>query len=66
MYNYGSPRVGNTAFVQRYNRLVPHSWRVLNPRDMVCNVPRLMGYAHVGISVEIRSDGTYTVKGMPT
>lgn len=35
MYNFGSPRVGNSAFVRRYNSLVPDSWRVLNPRDMV-------------------------------
>lgn len=35
LYNFGSPRVGNSAFVRRYNRLVPDSWRVLNPRDMV-------------------------------
>ena len=35
MYNFGSPRVGNSTFVRRYNSLVPDSWRVLNPRDMV-------------------------------
>lgn len=28
MYNYGSPRVGNNAFVQQYNQLVPDSFRV--------------------------------------
>jgi hypothetical protein len=28
MYNYGSPRVGNGAFVQEYNQLVPDSFRV--------------------------------------
>ena len=28
MYNYGSPRVGNGAFVQQYNQLVPDSFRV--------------------------------------
>ena len=63
MYNFGSPRVGNATFVQRYDRLVPDSWRVFNPRDLVCNVPRLMGYAHVGHPVEIRADGTFTVMG---
>jgi predicted lipase len=31
MYNYGSPRVGNGAFVQQYNRLVPDSFRVRSP-----------------------------------
>ena len=62
MYNYGSPRVGNMAFVKRFNRLVPDAWRVYNARDLVCSVPRMMGFAHVGTPVELRADGTYAVQ----
>ncbi|KAG6545659.1 hypothetical protein Mapa_012844 [Marchantia paleacea] len=47
MYNYGSPRVGNRPFAERYNKTVKDSWRVVNNRDIVPTVPRLMGYCHV-------------------
>ena len=65
MYNYGSPRVGNMAFVKRFNRLVPDAWRVYNARDLVCSVPRMMGFAHVGTPVELQADGSYAVQGEP-
>eukprot|EP00850_Spirogloea_muscicola_P015163 SM000114S24126 [mRNA] locus=s114:103585:110293:+ [translate_table: standard] len=47
MYNFGSPRVGNKAFVQCYNQEVKDSWRIVNHRDIIPTVPRLMGYCHV-------------------
>lgn len=47
MYNYGSPRVGNGVFAEEYNRNVHDSWRVVNHRDIIPTVPRLMGYRHV-------------------
>ncbi|BBN18801.1 hypothetical protein MPTK1_8g05610 [Marchantia polymorpha subsp. ruderalis] len=47
MYNYGSPRVGNSPFAEKYNKTVKDSWRVVNNRDIVPTVPRLMGYCHV-------------------
>lgn len=43
MVNFGSPRVGNKAFAQEFNQLVPDAWRVVNRNDAVCTVPRLMG-----------------------
>eukprot|EP00850_Spirogloea_muscicola_P010269 SM000060S19601 [mRNA] locus=s60:50121:56863:- [translate_table: standard] len=46
MYNFGSPRVGNTAFVQCYDQEVKDSWRIINHRDIIPTVPRLMGYCH--------------------
>ncbi|KAF9612163.1 hypothetical protein IFM89_038351 [Coptis chinensis] len=47
MYNFGSPRVGNKRFVDLYNEKVKDSWRIVNHRDIIPTVPRLMGYCHV-------------------
>ncbi|XP_059445629.1 uncharacterized protein LOC132177365 isoform X1 [Corylus avellana] len=52
MYNFGSPRVGNKKFAELYNEYlhlqkVKDSWRVINHRDIIPTVPRLMGYCHV-------------------
>uniref|UniRef100_A0A2P2KCR0 Uncharacterized protein LOC105638454 isoform X2 n=2 Tax=Rhizophora mucronata TaxID=61149 RepID=A0A2P2KCR0_RHIMU len=47
MYNFGSPRVGNKRFADVYNQKVKDSWRVINHRDIIPTVPRLMGYCHV-------------------
>ncbi|XP_057489576.1 uncharacterized protein LOC130775479 [Actinidia eriantha] len=47
MYNFGSPRVGNKKFAELYNEKVKDSWRVVNHRDIIPTVPRLMGYCHV-------------------
>ncbi|GFP96184.1 probable feruloyl esterase a [Phtheirospermum japonicum] len=47
MYNFGSPRVGNRIFAEVYNEKVQDSWRVVNHRDIIPTVPRLMGYCHV-------------------
>lgn len=47
MYNFGSPRVGNKRFAEVYNERVKDSWRVVNHRDIIPTVPRLMGYCHV-------------------
>jgi hypothetical protein len=38
--------------------------RVFNPKDIVCQVPRLMGYAHVGNAVEVSPNGTFQVTGV--
>lgn len=56
-YSFGSPRVGNRAFAQSFNALVPDCWRVVNSNDAVPLVPRLMGYAHVGGKVQLMPDG---------
>ncbi|XP_076882944.1 uncharacterized protein LOC143531556 isoform X2 [Bidens hawaiensis] len=47
MYNFGSPRVGNKKFAEVYNQRVKDSWRIVNHRDIIPSVPRLMGYCHV-------------------
>jgi len=53
MYNYGSPRVGNLAFVKRFNAAVPNAFRVVNDADVVARVPRsrLQNYFHIGRTV---------------
>ena len=29
-YTYGSPRVGNHSFAREYDKLVPHTWHLVN------------------------------------
>uniref|UniRef100_A0A0D9W700 C2 domain-containing protein n=1 Tax=Leersia perrieri TaxID=77586 RepID=A0A0D9W700_9ORYZ len=54
MYNFGSPRVGNRRFAEVYNATVKDSWRVVNHRDIIPTVPRLMGYCHVEAPVYLK------------
>jgi pimeloyl-ACP methyl ester carboxylesterase len=46
---FGSPRVGNGAFVRRFAVAVSDSWRILNLHDFVSNYPkrRLQRYEHI-------------------
>ncbi|MHB1393692.1 MAG: lipase family protein [Clostridia bacterium] len=39
MYNFGSPRVGNSTFVQAYNEVIDHSVRIVNTNDIVPLLP---------------------------
>ncbi|XWS13547.1 hypothetical protein CRYUN_Cryun36dG0046100 [Craigia yunnanensis] len=55
MYNFGSPRVGNRRFAEVYNEKVKDSWRIVNHRDIIPTVPRLMGYCHVAQPVYLAS-----------
>lgn len=52
MYNYAGPRVGDPAFCDAYNFLIPASYRVVNLADIVPVVPPLnilkYRYQHVG------------------
>jgi hypothetical protein len=57
MVNYGSPRVGNAAFVAQYNALVPDSVRIVNGSDAIPTVPALLGYRHVAHGVRISAAG---------
>ena len=59
VYNFGSPRVGSGAFAAHFDASLPDAWRVVNAADLVPRVPRLLGYAHVGHAVPLRSDGTF-------
>jgi hypothetical protein len=56
LYNFGSPKVGNGPFVNKFDRLVPDSFRVVVDGDIVPTMP-LTGYSHVGTSIVIDGKG---------
>lgn len=66
MYNYGSPRVGNKAFADRFDSLlkdgrVQQAYRVVNGDDIVTRVPRTtsplnVNYEHVGLTVLVSTE----------
>lgn len=35
LYSYGAPRVGNKAFAEEFDRLVPDTWRITNANDII-------------------------------
>jgi triacylglycerol lipase len=39
VYTFGAPRAGDPRFACRYRRLVPESYRVVNPNDIVTKLP---------------------------
>jgi hypothetical protein len=46
--SFGSPRVGNSYFVESYNKRVPNTLRFVNKNDMVCKVPPFwLSFRHV-------------------
>jgi hypothetical protein len=59
--NFGSPRVGNAAFVRDFNRRVPDSWRLHSDTDVITYVPRGLDYAHVGVGVKFAGGGKLIV-----
>lgn len=63
-YNFGSPMVGNQAFTESFNDLVPRCWRIVNEKDAVSQVPRMIGYAHGGRKVLLRKNGTVEFAGV--
>lgn len=46
-YTYGSPKVGNKDFVDSYNKRVPNTYRFVNGKDAVPQIPPV-AYDHVG------------------
>jgi len=46
-YTFGSPKVGNKAFVTSYNRRVPDTFRFVNRADLVPSLPP-GAFQHVG------------------
>eukprot|EP00884_Botryococcus_braunii_P017013 jgi/Botrbrau1/3996/Bobra.0016s0008.1 len=57
VYTFGQPMVGNVAFAEDYDKLVPHTWRVKNVNDIVTRVPAVLGYCHVGCEATVCTDG---------
>ena len=66
LYNFGSPRVGNSNFAKRFDELVndgrvAQAYRVVNGEDVVARLPRTMytlsvDYDHVGSTVLIATE----------
>lgn len=60
VFTYGSPRVGNRAFINHFNRhLTHHRW--VNDGDLVTKVPVSPWYYHSGTLHHIDSAGKVTV-----
>lgn len=56
MYTFGSPKVGNAAFKEAYDKEGIPTFRFVNSFDVVSRMPK-MGYKHVGEPVFISSKG---------
>lgn len=53
-YAFASPRVGDSAFVKTFNRVVPDSVRIVNRLDIVPHLPPVFaGYQHVNTAYEL-------------
>lgn len=54
VFLFGSPRVGNKAFRDSYNKRIFKTFRIDNGNDIVTKIPfALLGYRHVGIKIHI-------------
>ncbi|KAK5578216.1 hypothetical protein RB653_003169 [Dictyostelium firmibasis] len=61
MYNFGSPRVGDTVFAEYFNKIQPNVIRVTYEQDLVPHVPPegVMGYHHIPTEVYFSTNTTY-------
>lgn len=59
---FGSPRVGNKAFADYFNRIAPNSARVVHHKDIISQLPqRNMGFTHAGTELWYNADmSSYT------
>lgn len=65
LYTFGSPLVGNTAFVSVVNATT-RVFRIVDDRDVVTMVPPpLIGYAHAGVHVPLRAPWTSWLAAVP-
>lgn len=62
MWGFGSPRVGNIPFAEKYDKLDIVTWRISNLNDIVTKVPSLLGFKHVGVEVRLLGEGEVAVK----
>ena len=46
-FTFGSPRTGNKAWAEAYDKVVPATFRFHNTNDAVAQVPWFLGYQHV-------------------
>lgn len=65
VYTFGSPRVGNEAFVKKADALLGTKWfRIVNQYDAVQILPpTLMGFRHVGILINCNTGTTICLAG---
>lgn len=69
MYNFGSPRVGNTPFADSFDASIPEAFRVVNDADIVARVPRTANisfageWQQVGRTVMVQSMGKVDIEG---
>lgn len=52
----GCPRVGNSAFKDNYNKLVPKSIRIVNDKDLVTRIPKI-GFTHINEGITLNEKG---------
>ena len=70
MYNFGAPRVGNSAFMQQYHRDNRDSFRLVNENDVVPRFPSgrnssMFDYEHVGRTVILGTTDEEIASGLP-
>lgn len=63
VHTFGSPRVGNVAFADYYNKLIPQTVRVVHNKDIVPHAPpSFLGFSHVGTEVWLDAESdTYKI-----
>ena len=48
IYTFASPKVGNSDFVNLFNKTISNSYRIVNDNDLIPEVPlKLLNYRHV-------------------
>jgi predicted lipase len=57
LYTYGSPKVGDAAFVAQVARSVVTHYRFVNHRDIATRFPHLAPFEHAGIEANRRTRG---------
>ena len=60
VYTFGAPRVGNLAFRQKYDRVVPNTFRVVCENDGVVHIQACFR-PHFGRLIALDRDGNYVV-----
>lgn len=57
VYTFGAPRIGNIAFCQRVESILPNLFRVEIDGDIICRMPSFFGlYRHCGVHIIIDSE----------
>ena len=58
LYTYGSPKVGDAAFVAQVAHSVATHYRIVNHRDIVTHFPHIPPFEHAGSLKQIEEPGT--------